>query len=97
MTTSETRLVKKGFSQISGVNFDETFVRTPATSSTRRNVATALEKKLTFFHLDAGQAFMESELNTEVYMLLLPGRGGLSENFVRLSRSLHGLKQASRR
>ena len=48
------------------------------------------------YHFDAEQAFVQSELEEEIYMKLPPTCGSESGTVVRLNRSLYGLKQASR-
>ena len=47
-------------------------------------------------HFDAEQAFVESNLDENVFLQLPRGCGEMSGKVVRLNRSLYGLKQASR-
>lgn len=47
-------------------------------------------------HFDADQAFVQSKLDEILFVRLPQGRGPLLGKVVRLSRSLYGLKQASR-
>ena len=96
VTKAKARLVAKGFSQKPGVDYDETFAPTPASPSIRLLVATAVEQDFDLFHFDAEQAFVQSDLDNEIYMRLPPGCGDLSGKVVLLHKSLYGLKQASR-
>ena len=58
--------------------------------------AIACELDLDLCHFDAEQAFVQSELDEEVYLRLPKGCGSMSSKVVRLRKSLYGLKQASR-
>lgn len=72
VTRPKARMVAKGFSQIPGVDFDGTYAPTPAASSIRLLVATSLENDLDLFHLDAEQAFVQSDVDTETFMRIPP-------------------------
>ena len=65
---AKARLVAKGFSQREGIDYFETFAPTPAPSSIRLVVAVSLENDLDLFHFDAEQAFVQSKLDTDIYM-----------------------------
>ena len=47
-------------------------------------------------HFDVDQAFVRADLKEDVFMRLPEGCGVLSGKIVKLNKSLHGLKQASR-
>ena len=49
-----------------------------------------------FCYFDVDQAFVQSDLEEDVFLRLPKGCGNLSGKVVRLSKSLYGLKQASR-
>ena len=74
----------------------DTFSPFPSVMSIRLPAALASELDLDLCHFDAEQAFVQSELDEVVCIRLTPGYGSLSDKMVRLRRSLHGLKQASR-
>ena len=74
----------------------ETFASTLATSCVRLLAAFACENNLGMYHFDAEQAFLQSELQEEIYLQLSPGCGDDSGQVVRLNKSLYGLKQAGR-
>lgn len=73
-----------------------TFSPTPTPVSVRLVVTTALENDIDLFHFDAGQAFIQSKLGTEIFMRLPSGCGDLAGSVVLLHKSPYGLKQASR-
>ena len=96
MVRAKARLVARGFKQREGIDKFENFASTPATSCFRLLEAIACELGLSLCHFDAKQAFDESSLEEDVFMRLPPGCGEMFGKIVRLTRSLHGLKQASR-
>ena len=93
---AKARLVAKGFSQVEGVDYFETFAPTPNAASIRLVAALACKLDWELNHFDVEQAFVQSELDSEVYMRLPSGCGFMSGKVVRLNKSLYGLKQASR-
>ena len=46
--------------------------------------------------MDVDQAFIQSELDTEIFLILPPGYGWFSGKVVRLNKALYGPKQSSR-
>ena len=93
---AKARLVARGFSQREGVDYFETFSPCPSITSIRLLAAIACDLGWDMVHLDALQAFVQSELEEDVYIRLPKGCGRLSGRVVKLARSLYGLKQASR-
>ena len=80
MVKAKARLVAKGFSQQEGVDYFDTFAPTPSTSSIRFVVAVAIENDLNLNHFDAEQPFVQSKLDTDIYLRMPPGCGELSEH-----------------
>ncbi|CAB1120585.1 unnamed protein product [Ectocarpus sp. CCAP 1310/34] len=76
------------------IDFGELFA--PTVSSVRLLAALACEQNLDLCHIDIQQAFVQSELDEDVFMRLPQGCGRLSGLIVKLWKSLYGLKQASR-
>ena len=93
---AEARLVAKGYSQVEGVDYFDYFSLTASTTSNRLVAAMACKLDWELRHLDADQAFIQSELDTEIFLRLPPGCGRLSGKVVRLNKALHGLKQSGR-
>ena len=93
---AKSRLVARGFKQRGGVDFSETFASTVSSSCVRLLSAIACECDLDLCHFDVDQAFVQSDLEEDVFLRLPKGCGDLSGKVVRLKKTLNGLKQASR-
>ena len=93
---AKSRSVARGFKQRGGVDFSETFAPTVSSSCVRLLSAIAFECDLDLCHFDVDQAFVQSDLEDDVFLRLPKGCGDLSGKVVRLNKSLYGLKQASR-
>ena len=64
----------RGFKQREGIDFFETFARTPA-ACFGLSGAIACQLGLDLCHFDAEQAFVQSSLEEDVFMRLPPGCG----------------------
>ena len=90
------RLVAKGYSQKHGIDYDETFSPVVRFPSIRVLLAYAVQNKMIVHQMDAVTAFLNGELEEEIYMrqpegYVMPGK----EHMVcKLKKSLYGLKQA---
>ncbi|CAB1101054.1 unnamed protein product [Ectocarpus sp. CCAP 1310/34] len=78
------------------VDCGETYAPTVAVSSVRLLAAMACEQNLSLRHFHIKQAFVQSDLDEDVFMRLPEGCGRLSGMIVKLNKSLYGLQQASR-
>ena len=47
-------------------------------------------------HLDVEQAFIQSEVDTDIYLRLPPGCGSVSGKVVLFNKALYGVKQSGR-
>jgi hypothetical protein len=92
------RLVAKGYVQRAGVDFDEVFAPVARLASVRLLLAIAADAGWSVHHLDVKSAFLNGELEEEVYVTQPPGfeREGEEEKVLRLSKALYGLRQAPR-
>ena len=92
------RLVAQGFSQKFRTDYDETFCPVVRLESFRTLVALAVQHGLKPHQVDVTTAFLNGELEEEVYMRQPPGFIATGqENLVcKLKKSIYGLKQSPR-
>ena len=92
------RLVAKGFTQKEGINYTETFSPVSKKDSLRVIMALVAHFDLELQQMDVKIAFLNGDLEEEVYMKQLEGfPSSDGEQLVcKLKKSLYGLKQASR-
>ena len=95
------RLVAQDFSQKFGVDlldYDETFCPVVRHESVRILIALAVQHDLKLHQMDVTTAFLNGELNEEVYMKQPEGfiSKGQEHLVCRLKRSIYGLKQTPR-
>jgi Reverse transcriptase (RNA-dependent DNA polymerase) len=92
------RLVAKGFSQVEGIDYDETFAPVMKYQSLRILMALANEERMHVHQMDVTTAFLYGELQEEIFMLQPEGqvKVGEEELVCKLKKSLYGLKQSPR-
>ena len=91
------RWVAKGFSQIKGVNYSETFAPTATITAIRSMIAMALQRRMVIQQMDVSTAFLNAKLDHDIYVKPPAVAGKYPPNTVlKLKRSLYGLKQSPR-
>ena len=92
------RIIIKGFSQIAGLDFEETFTPVVRIKSIRIIFAIAAANDLHILHIDCKNAFLHDKSDVEIYVT--QSKGFLDKQFfdkvLRFNKLLYELKQASR-
>ena len=88
----------KGFTQIEGVDYEETFSPVVRIASIRLLLALVAHLDLELFQMDVKTAFLNGNLEEEIYMDQPIGfvSKGQEDKVCLLKRSIYGLKQSSR-
>jgi hypothetical protein len=98
VTRNKARLVCKGYAQIEGIDFEETYAPVARMEAICLLLAYACSKNVKVYQMDVKSSFLNGELEEEVY-IEQPEGFQLSENtdyVCKLKKALYGLKQASR-
>jgi len=91
------RLVARGFEQIFGVDFEETFSPVTRLTSLRLLLALSAQLGLVTHQMDVKTAFLNAELDEETYIDVPEGvTPDVPCNGFQLKRALYGLKQSPR-
>jgi hypothetical protein len=90
------RLVARGFSQVWGEDFHETFAPTVRMDTLRIFLAIVAAENLECRQFDIKNAFTESKLRERVFLSAPQGVEVRKGHVLRVLRSLYGLKQAAR-
>jgi hypothetical protein len=92
------RIVVKGYSQVAGLDFNETFAPVVRVESVRILFAIAAANDLYILHIDCKNAFLHGQSDVEIYVFQPEGfvDPRFPKRVLRLNKSLYGLKQASR-
>jgi hypothetical protein len=90
--------VAKGYAQVAGLDFDETFAPVAKFESIRILLAYAAHHSFKLFQMDMKSAFLNGPIKEEVYVEQPPGfKDDMYHDHVyKLSKALCGLKQAPR-
>jgi transposase InsO family protein len=94
----KSRLVAKGYKQIHGIDYHDTYAPVAKIATIRLLCAIAAHNDLHLHQMDVKTAFLNGDLQEEIYMKQPPGfiEPGKEHLVCRLNRSLYGLKQSPR-
>lgn len=93
------RYVAKGYSQIEGIDYKETFAPTANITSIRSLMQIAVQHDLILHQMDVKTAYLNAPIDCEIYMEQAEGfevTGKESRLVYKLNKSLYGLKQSGR-
>ena len=90
------RIVAKGYSQVKGINFDLTFSPTLGIDSIKLILVLAAKFKWSVFQLDIKAAYLNANLDKDIYVAISPGDQNYNKGFLKLNKALYGLKQSGR-
>nr|ABB46679.2 retrotransposon protein, putative, unclassified [Oryza sativa Japonica Group] len=95
---NKTRLVAQGFTQVEGLDFDETFAHVARVEAIRLLLAFAISKGFKLYQMDVKSDFLNGFIQEEVYVKQPPGfeNPEFPNHVFKLSKALYGLKQAPR-
>jgi hypothetical protein len=96
VTRNKAILVCKGYAQIEGIDFEETFAPVARMKAICLLLSYACSKNVKLYQMDVKPSFLNGELEEEVY-IEQPEGFPLSENtdyVCKLKKALYGLKQA---
>lgn len=90
-------LVAKGFMQVEGVDFHDTFAPVAKLVTVRIVIVVAVQRKWFIHQLDVNNAFLHGDLSEEIYMKVPQGFAKTGDTRVcRLKKSIYDLRQSSR-
>ena len=94
---NKARLVAQGYTQVEGIDFDETFAPVARLEAIRILLAYANHHNILLYQMDVKSAFLNGKIE-EVYVAQLPGFEDPKhpDMVYKLNKALYGLKQAPR-
>ena len=94
----KTRLVARGYTQVYGEDYLDTFAPVAKLHTIRILLSLAVNLEWDLWQMDVKNAFLQGELEDEVYMRPPPGLENMVKpgNVLRLKKAIYGLKQSPR-
>ena len=89
------RLCAKGYTQVKGVDFNETFAPVNRAPTLRFQLADAVRRRLHLDQIDFEAAFLQSPIDGDVYLRTPPGVRCPKGYCVKLKKGIYGLKQSA--
>ena len=88
-------MVTQGFSQVEGIDYNETYAPVTCYGTIWTLLALAARHQWHIHQIDAKAAFLNGDLSKEIYIKVPPGLDTYNGFVWRLNHALYGLKQAS--
>jgi hypothetical protein len=86
-------IVAQGFTQVKGINFDQTFASVTKFSSLRTVFALAAKQNLKVHQMDVKAAYLNAHLEEEIYMKAPPSFDIPDGHVLKLKKGVYGTKQ----
>jgi hypothetical protein len=98
VTRNKARLMEKGYSQVEGLNFDETFAPVARFESIRILLAYATHHDFKLYQIDVKSAFLNGPIKEDMYVEQPPSFESeeYPNHVYKLHKTLYGLNQAPR-
>ncbi|KAA0046871.1 Retrovirus-related Pol polyprotein from transposon TNT 1-94 [Cucumis melo var. makuwa] len=98
VTKNKARLVAQGYSQVKGVDFNETFAPVARLEAIRLLRSISCNRKFKLYQMNVKSVFLNEYLNEEVYVAQPKGfiDPVYPQHVYKLNKALYGLKQAPR-
>ena len=90
------RYVAKGYSQVEGIDFTETFSPTARMESIRMLTQVAVQNDWSLHQMDVKAAYLHAPIECDVYVKSPPGYQKSPTTVWKLNKSLYGLRQSGR-
>jgi hypothetical protein len=87
------RIVAQGFTQIEGIDYDETFTPVAKLTSIHTILAITAKLNLEVQQMDVKSAYLNMKLEEEIYMAPPPGLNTPNGMVLRLVKAVYGTKQ----
>nr|GEU74656.1 Gag-Pol polyprotein [Tanacetum cinerariifolium] len=96
ITRYKARLVSKGYAQEYGIYYEKTFALVTKITTVRTLIAVNSSRKRKISQSDVMNAFLNGDMNEEIFMKSLPGVLHKAREVCKLRKALYGLKQEPR-
>ena len=98
MTRNKTRLVAQGFTEVEGLDFEETYAPVARLEAIRMLLAYAAHHNFKLYQMDVKSAFLSGPIQELIYVEQPLGLEDhkFSNHVYKLQNALYGLKQAPR-
>jgi hypothetical protein len=98
VTRNKARLVVKGYSQVEGLNFEETFALVASLESIHILLAYVTHHDFRLYQIDVKNAFLNGPIKEKIYVEQPPGFEDQEypNHVYKFHKTLYGLKQAFR-